>query len=217
MSGLLTGRTVLIADDHRLFAEGVALILREEGCSTIIVTEHDQILTTLSAMTPHLLVLDLAFGDESAMPLLLQIRQERRHLPILVISASEESVIVERVRDTGAAYLGKSEAGANVATVIAAIFAGTYAPPKTPARRSVSKTTQKIGTVNLNRLHVDVLRLVRQGRSNPEIAKHIGRAIKTVESHISILYARTGVANRAQLIRWANEHAKELHEPESGT
>lgn len=217
MSVALAGRTVLIADDHRIFAEGVSALLRNQQCHTIIVTQLDQIPVVLTTATPDLLVLDLAFGEESAMPLLRELRAEQRRLPILVISASEEAVIAERVRDTGAAFLPKSRAGADVAQVVVDLLSGRYQPPKTLIRRTGSKTSALIGGVMLSRAHIEVLRLVRDGRTNIEIAATIGRAIKTVESHVSELYARTGLTTRGHLIRWANDHARALHTPTDGT
>ncbi|MES2305640.1 MAG: response regulator transcription factor [Gemmatimonadota bacterium] len=218
MTGPLAGRTVVIADDHRLFAEGVATILRDEGCHTFIVTELDQIRPTIESARPDLLVLDLAFGEQSAMPLLRALRMERHPIPILVISASEEGVIVERVRETGAAYVAKSRAGVDIAVVALQLVTDSYRPPgPRPGRRPDLKASVTIGGITLNHGHLEVLRLIRDGRSNPEIAGTISRAVKTVESRISELYARTGLRTRGQLIRWANDHAKLLKTPADGT
>ena len=52
MSGELVGRTVLIADDHRLFAEGLAALLRDQQCHSAIVTELDQIPLVLKGTLP---------------------------------------------------------------------------------------------------------------------------------------------------------------------
>jgi DNA-binding NarL/FixJ family response regulator len=212
----LAGRTILIADDHRLFAEGLASLLHDEKGKTVIVTELAQVPVVLGTLDPDLLILDLAFGQESAIPLLRQLRVELPELPILVISASEEVVIVERVRETGAAYLAKSRAGADVTTVVKQLLAGKYhRPPQRPPRLRTA-VSEVIGGVRLSHAHIDVLRLLRQGHSNSEIATLLGRAIKTVEAHVSEIYSRTGLGSRGRLMRWANENARALRGPRDG-
>lgn len=211
MKPSLAGRTIVIADDHRLFAEGVATLLRDHRAATIILTELGQIEPVLATTTPDLLVLDLAFGRTSAMPLLRELRKRLEQMPILVISASEESVIVERVRDTGAAYLAKSRAGADVVEVVQALLDGSYHPPRVKPRRSSTVTSATIGGIQLSRAQIEVLRQVQLGKTNVEISQQMGRAIKTIEAHLSELYARTGLATRGALMRWAIEHAKRLH------
>lgn len=213
----IAGRTVLIADDHRLFAEGLAALLRDQQCSTAIVTELAQVRLVLDTVRPDLLILDLAFGEESAMPLLRQLREARPELPMLVITASEEVVIVERVLETGAAYLAKSRAGADVTHTVEALLNSRYIPPKLPTRRASSRSSRLVGGVKLSRSHVEVLRLLRHGHSNTEIAAAIGRALKTVEAHVSEIYVRTGLTNRGHLMRWANKNARALGVPLDGS
>lgn len=207
---LLAGRTVVIADDHRLFAEGVASILRDQQCNTIIVTELEQIRPTIATSRPALLVLDLAFGEVSALPLLRELRATRKRLPILVISASEESVIVERVQETGAAYLPKSRAGADVAEVAEKLISGEYLSPQLKHIRSTAKASAVIGGVKLTRRQIRVLRFVQRGRTNVEISEVLARSVKTIEASMAELYARTGLSSRGALIRWANTQGNKL-------
>lgn len=211
---MTSSRKVLIADDHRLFAEGLAMLLREGKCLTEIETQLDAIGWRIDNERPDLLILDLAFGDESAMPLLRRLREERPKLPILVISASEEPVIIERVTATGAGYLAKSRAGMDLRRIVDGIFAGVLpAAPKPATRRRQLVGRGRgaiIGGVHLSRAQIVVLRLLHRGDSNNEIARQLNRAVKTVESHISELYNRTGLSTRGHLIRWANQHAKAL-------
>ncbi len=216
MSAELTGLSVLIADDHQLFAQGLAALLKDAGCTTEIVTALGEIVPMLDRTCPTLLVLDLAFGDASAIPLLRKLRQGRPELPILVISASEEVVIIERVRETGAAYLAKSQAGEEMVTAVQLLLSGKIHSEKQRMPRRRRHAVQQIGGVHLNRSHVAVLQLLRRGLTNHEIATTLNRALKTVESHISQLYTRTGLHTRGHLIRWANEHAKALGGPLDG-
>ncbi|MEP6591665.1 MAG: response regulator transcription factor [Gemmatimonadota bacterium] len=217
MSPSLAGRRVLIADDHRLFAEGLRALLRDHDCEAEIVTELALIETTIAATEPDLLILDLSFGTESALPLLHQLRDTQPALPILVVSASEERVVVERVQETGAAYLAKSRAGADVALLAGAMLDGSYRAPAATRPRAPTRASRQIGGVKLSRALIQVLKLARLGLSNPDIAEQIGRTVKTVEAHMGEIYNRLGLKSRGQVIRWANEHARELGAPLDGS
>ena len=216
MSEVRAARRVLIADDHRLFAEGLAALLKDKQYTTEIVTVLNEIVPMLDSFNPELLILDLAFRHDSAMPLLRQLRQERPELPILVISASEEIVMTERVRETGAAYLAKSRAGTDVVTMVEQLLTGKYVAPRGPSRPPLSPEGMVVGGVSLADRHIKVLRLLRLGHSNLEIATILGRAPKTVEANVSELYGRTGLNSRGRLIRWANQHSRALRGPVDG-
>lgn len=217
MNNILSGRRVLIADDHLLFAEGLAALLRDQGCESDIVTSIAAIEPVIAAAPPDLLILDLSFGNDSAMPLLRELRASRPALPILVITALEERVVVERVQETGAAYLAKSKAGADVATMATSLLDGSYRAPVPRMHRTGTAASRDIGGVHLSRARIEVLKLVRRGLTNSEIAERIGRTVKTVEAHMTELYSRLGLTTRGQVIRWANEHARELGVPRDGS
>ncbi|MEO5826900.1 MAG: response regulator transcription factor [Gemmatimonadales bacterium] len=208
----MSGRVshVLVADDHQIFAEGVARILRDHGYIVSIVTQLAVLEGTLAAVKPDLLILDLTFGRESAMPLLKQLRTSVPSLRVIVLSARDEAVIVEAVEKTGTAYLTKTLASTELLALVKTTLADRQ-PPVTgvpPTDRATPFVI--VGTVSLSRRQIDVLLGVYRGGSNMEIAELMHVTRKAIEPHLRKLRKQIGVNSRAELARWAEAHIEEL-------
>lgn len=199
---------ILVADDHQIFAEGIARILRDQGYIVSIVTQLSVLEGTLAAVCPDLLILDLSFGRESALPFLKQIRKRRPSLRVIVLSARDESVIVEAVEQTGTAYLTKTLAS----TELLALVSTALTDRPTASVRAAGRIPPNliVGAVPLSGRHIQVLLGVHRGESNSEIADSLEVTRKAIEPHLRALRERIGVNSRAELARWAQEHIEEL-------
>ncbi len=199
---------ILVADDHQIFAEGIARILRDQGYIVSIVTQLSVLEGTLAAVRPDLLILDLSFGRDSALPLLKRLRIRRPSLRVIVLSARDESVIVEAVEQTGTAYLTKTLAS----TELLALVRVALTDGPTPSVRAAGRIPPNliVGAVPLSRRHMQVLLGVHRGESNSEIADSLQVTRKAIEPHLRELRKRIGVGSRAELARWAQEHIEEL-------
>lgn len=206
----MTGRPahVLIADDHQLFAEGVARILRDHGFIVSIVTQLAVLEGTLAAVRPDLLILDLSFGKDSALPLLGQLRADLPALRIIVLSARDEVVIIQAVERTGTAYLTKTLAATEMLALVRMTLAGERPVPAVVPEQTPPHVI--VGSVALSRRQVKVLVGVHRGGSNAEIAESMQVTSKAIEPHLRELRKRIGVNSRAELARWADEHIDEL-------
>lgn len=199
---------VLVADDHQIFAEGVARILRDHGHIVSIVTQLAVLEGTLAAVMPDLLILDLTFGRESAMPLLKRLRIELPSLRVIVLSARDEAVIIEAVEKTGTGYLTKTLASTALLALVKATLADSRPPVAPLPGRGTPFIT--VGAVSLSRRQIAVLLGVHRGASSTEIAESMQVTSKAIEPHLRALRERIGVTSRAELARWAQEHIEEL-------
>ncbi len=201
---------VLVADDHQIFAEGVARILRDHGHIVSIVTQLAVLEGTLAAVKPDLLILDLTFGRESAMPLLKRLRIELPSLRVIVLSARDEAVIIEAVERTGAAYLTKTLASTELLALVKTTLADRQPPVTVAPATDRAAPFVTVGAVSLSRRQIDVLLGVYRGGSNTEIAESMHVTRKAIEPHMRKLRKQIGVNSRAELARWAQEHIEEL-------
>ncbi|MBA2293216.1 MAG: response regulator transcription factor [Gemmatimonadales bacterium] len=201
---------VLIADDHQIFAEGVARILRDRGYIVSIVTQLAVLEGTLAAVSPDLLILDLTFGRESAMPLLKRLRIEMPSLRIIVLSARDEAVIIEAVEKTGTAYLTKTLASTELLALVRSTLADRRPAATVTVRPGRETAFVTVGAVSLSRRQIKVLLGVHRGASSTEIAESMQVTRKAIEPHLRALRERIGVNSRAELARWAQEHLEEL-------
>lgn len=201
---------VLIADDHRLFGEGIARILKEAGYLTTIVTDLAGVEPAIAALQPDVLLLDLSFGKESALPMLRRLREQQPALRILVLTALNEGVIMQAVARAGAGYLSKSESPDAMVNAVDIALSGKR------FRRSadvVQVNSQRwVGGVLLTRKQITVLRAIYEGQSTGEIATALAVTVKSVDAHIHALRTRIGVRSRAEIIRWAQAHIAQLGE-----
>jgi DNA-binding NarL/FixJ family response regulator len=104
-------------------------------------------------------------------------------------------------------YLIKDEAPATiVAAVRAAARGGGWFSPSVAAWVGRSPRQQPPGCGNLTDREQAVLRQVTGGRTNKEIAQHLGIAERTVEFHISNVLRKLDLSSRVEAAIWANEH-----------
>jgi ATP/maltotriose-dependent transcriptional regulator MalT len=75
------------------------------------------------------------------------------------------------------------------------------------ARLDVASATPPTYPAGLSAREVEVLRLVAEGLSNPQIGEHLFLSPRTVEHHLHAIFNKTGVSSRAAAARWATEHA----------
>jgi DNA-binding NarL/FixJ family response regulator len=75
------------------------------------------------------------------------------------------------------------------------------------ARLDASQVTSPTYPAGLSTREVEVLRLVAEGLSNPQIGERLFLSPRTVEHHLHAIFNKTGVSSRAAAARWATEHA----------
>lgn len=155
-----------------------------------------------------LIVLDLALPDVDGFVLLARLRRLYPDIPVMVVSASENTQDMHRAIAAGAAgYVAKSEPSATLLKVAGLVFRGeVYLPPAitgTPA--PVAGGAENPGEEFLSRRHLDVLRLICAGKSNKVIGQELGLAEKTVKGRVTAIFRALGVESRTQAILKASE------------
>ncbi len=206
---------LLIVDDHPLFRDGLAALLRQATPDTVVLQAPNTADALRVADAEH--ELDAVFID-LMMPGLAgeaAVREfARRHpqLPVIVLSSSENPSDVRRVLNAGAAgYIPKSATPQTVVSALQLVLSGNiYVPPflVQPAARSAGVAGDHAAPRTLAQLtdrQVDVLRYLRDGLSNKEISGHLGIAEKTVKVHIAAIFKTLNVVNRTQAARFLHE------------
>jgi DNA-binding NarL/FixJ family response regulator len=157
-----------------------------------------------------LILLDLRMPGMSGVKGIRALRGKRPDVPIAVISALTDSLVIRECFDAGAiGYIPKSLPRAGIASAIQTILdGGSFAPPENQASASE--------TVNDDAAEIDesircrfelltnqqrkVLELMAEGMANKRIAYAIGVQITTVKSHVSSLLQKLGVSSRTQAV-----------------
>ncbi|MDA8230975.1 MAG: response regulator transcription factor [Magnetospirillum sp.] len=198
---------VLLADDHALFREGIRLVLEslvDGGVEVVEAGDYHQALT-LVRTDPRI---EIGFLDLNmpGMDGFLGIESLKRAAPdvhLVVISASTEPYDVRHALDAGASgYIAKSSPSTAMIEAIRSVLAGdTYLSPELDPVPAAGQLRRADG-IDLHDLLTprqrDVLAMLRQGKSNKEIAREMHLAEITVKLHVTAILRALGVENRTQ-------------------
>jgi two-component system, NarL family, nitrate/nitrite response regulator NarL len=198
----------LLVDDHALFRESVALVLRSEPDFEI---EHcgsiRQALEMLSERTFDLVLLDHDLGAERASQFLPAARQAGFEGRVLVVTAWVSDTEARRLMRQGVAGIFLKQGNLNeLAESIRSVAAGDGLPEKLQQRcQEVAADSEARGLAMFNDRQRKVLRFVLEGLSNKEIAWRLQISESYVKAILQRLFQKTGVRTRGQLVRVAFE------------
>jgi DNA-binding NarL/FixJ family response regulator len=209
---------VLLADDHAVVRAGLREILAGTGDISVAgeAANGQDALALIRAHDYDLAVLDMSMPGRSGIELIKLIKAEKPKLRILVLSMhSEEQYAVRALKAGASGYLGKESAADQLVAAIRRIAAGgAYVSPETAQRLALDAGRDTAGLPHtlLSDREFQVFQLIASGAAVGEIARQLSLSAKTVSTHKTRIMEKMGLANQAELIRYALEH-KLLDEP----
>ncbi len=204
---------VLIADDHRLFREGLkALLSVTDHLQVVAEAENgEQALALAQQFEPDVIIMDIQMPLLSGLEATRRILIQRPETGILVVSMFEDDDNVFAAMQAGArGYLLKGAAPEELLRGIEAVAQGEALFAPSIARRLMSyfsRPTKLPPTVlpELTEREREILALIAQGETNPKIARHLELAEKTVRNHITSIFSKLQVGSRAEAVLRARE------------
>jgi len=198
--------TVLIADDHPLFRDGIARAIRARPDLELVAEAEDgrEALERIRELAPAVAVLDLRLPGLDGLEVLNAVRRDALPTRVLTLSASEDGALVFAAVSGGAAgYLSKSADRTAVCDAVAAIARGeTVLDPG--LQRGLLEEVQARGVADtrpvLTPRETEILRLIADGLSAPEIGRRLFLSTATVKTHLGHLYEKLGVSERAACV-----------------
>lgn len=197
------GGHVLIADDHPLTREGLALAVKAAMPGVVI--DHAGSIAAAAAHAAargryRLVLLDFVLPDAHGFSGFLQLQHLLGATPIAMVSARQEAMIVEAARALGAAgFLYKSRPLDELATTLRQIDAGHPSFPETASSNvAAGNARDRIGS--LSGAQLKVLLALADGRLNKQIANDLGVTEATVKAHLTAIFRKLGVTNRTQAL-----------------
>lgn len=191
--------TILIADDHPLFRQAMAMAAQAVSPDSRIVeaaTLDAAIRIAASASDLLLILLDLKMPGATGFSGVAMLHAERPSVPILVVSGADPGAAVEARRFGAVGFIGKDQdLGAIEAAIATALSGGDVALPQPPAGE-VDDMARKVATLTPTQLRV--LLGVLAGRLNKQIAFDLDITEATVKAHMTAVLAKLGVQNRTQ-------------------
>jgi two-component system nitrate/nitrite response regulator NarL len=197
---------VLIADDHPVYREGIVRAVKERPELELVGEAGDgrEALDQIKALEPDVAVLDIRMPGLDGTQVLAAIRQDSATTEVLFLTAFMEPELAYRtVADGAKGYLSKSAARQEICDAIVTVAGGgTALAPE--AQEGIAQEIQEReragGRPELTPRENEVLRLIADGLSAPQIGKQIHLSTTTVKTHLHTLYEKLGVSDRAAAV-----------------
>lgn len=211
--------TLLIADDHPVFAEGLAESLKDDYTVVGMATTLKRLPVVVARSRPDVLVLDLSFHGTSALPALRRINARLKRPPaVVVLTAHSSRATAKAAEEAGAlAFLSKDVSTQELKLAIGAALEGRryvrsvdLAERKHPGPQSPHNRRVTIDGYALTKRQVQILSLLVSGTSRSDIAAQLGYSIKGIDYHLQRIKHAVGVRTVRLLYVWATEHAEAL-------
>ena len=192
---------VLLADEHRCVAEGLAGLLAKRTQSVLIVHDGEALMKAVLDGEVDLLITDIAMPPFSALQALRRLRQQGSAIPVVVLSTHGEPLIVREAMQAGAnGYVLKQSPSSELFTAMVEVTSGNqFISPQLMATLLDAPDSLH----RLTRRQREVIESMAKGKRTSEIAAALGISIRTVESHRQSLLELLGVHNGVALIREA--------------
>jgi DNA-binding NarL/FixJ family response regulator len=203
---------VLLADDHAIVRAGLKEILTDAGDITVAgeAANGQEAMARVRGEDYDVAVLDMSMPGRSGIELIKQMKDEKPKLRILVLTMhSEEQYAVRALKAGASGFLTKEAAADQLVAAIRKIAGGgAYVSPETAERLVLDAAPRAEAAPHtlLSDREFQVLQMIAGGRTVGDIAKRLSLSVKTVSTHKTRILHKMGLANQAQLIRYALEH-----------
>jgi two-component system, NarL family, nitrate/nitrite response regulator NarL len=201
------GRTsVLIADDHPLFREAISRVVAANPDFELIAEASDgqAALDKIRELRPDVAVIDVRMPELDGSDVLLAVKEEGLSTNVVFLSAFLDSKTVYEAVAAGAnAYLSKEADSDEIERAIAAAARGdTILGPEvqTGLAEQIRFREESDARPRLSEREQEVLLLIAEGLSAPEIGERIHLSTATVKTHLQHLYEKLGVSERAAAV-----------------
>lgn len=204
---------ILLADDHALLRQGTAELLQHEPDIEIAgQAENGQEAVRMAhELRPDIILMDVRMPGLSGIEATRQIRKELPQIQILVLTAYDDDQYVFSLLQAGASgYLLKTAPASDLIRSIRQVQAGESPLSPAIARKVVARLNAgrpygpgQEGTANSDALtprEIEILQFLAQGLSNREIAEALYISERTVQTHLTNIFAKMQVSSRLEAV-----------------
>ncbi|MGI9399800.1 MAG: response regulator transcription factor [Rhizobiaceae bacterium] len=202
----MTSGTIIIADDHPLFRDALRHAIEGMATKYDVATagDFDEALDVISSTANiDLVLLDLNMPGNKGFSGLMRIRADFPALPVVIVSALEDSATISRSLEFGASgYIPKSTDAGDIARAIETVLAGEiWLPPDIDINAEDTELSDMMQRLqSLTPQQSRVLGMLGEGLLNKQIAYELSVSEATVKAHVSAVLTKLGVDSRTQAV-----------------
>ena len=200
---------VLLADDHRIVAEGLRRLLEPEFDLVGIVEDGLALLEAAGKLKPDVIVADISMPELNGLDALEELRTTNPDVRVVILTMHRRLAYARKALDAGAlGYVLKHSAPEELVVAVRAAAAGrTFVTSELAGELmqdlKSNQTPADDPTEQLTLRQREILRLLIDGHSAKAIANRLDISPRTVESHKYSMMESVGVSTTAELIRFA--------------
>jgi two-component system, NarL family, response regulator LiaR len=207
---------VMLAEDHALVRQGTRRILEDSGRITVVAEAADgeEAVAAVERCDPDVAIIDIGMPRLNGIEATRRIKAAHPHVGVLALTVHDDDQYVFALLDAGAAgYLLKDVEGAHLVDAVEAVHAGESVlhpaiTHKVLARlidRGTGRPRHEVDDPLTEREH-ETLKLAADGLPNKEIATALGLSVRTVETHLSRVFAKLKVGSRTEAVLYGLRH-----------
>jgi len=206
---------VLIADDHKLFRQGLIGLMRTREDLVQVIGEAStgiEAIQFAEQLRPDVILMDIYMPEMDGLEAAKEIRSRFPEIAIVMLTSSErDGHLYEAVQIGIAGYLLKSLDAAELFDLLSGVVKGETALTRAMAGKLLKAVANRLadgekGEQALTERELYVLRLVASGATNLEIAEKLSISINTVKSHLKNILEKLQLENRTQAATYAVQH-----------
>lgn len=206
--------TLVVADDHPLFREGLVHVLEEDRSFRIVgqAGDGEEALALIRRLGPTIAILDIDMPKASGLAVTEAIRDEEIDTKAVILTMHEDGGMFRRALDVGAkGYVLKDSAVTEIGACLHLVASGkAYISPALSGelleRAEEAPLPELAALAELTPAERRVLQLVARGLTSPDIAESLGNSTKTIENHRSHICGKLGLSGPQALLRFALEN-----------
>ena len=200
---------LMLADDHRMLREGLRRSLSDEGFDVVgEASDGDEAIRLADALRPDVILMDVTMPDVDGVEATRRIHQQHPEIRVVMLTMhADQSVIAEALRAGASGYLVKDCSTDEIADAVrlAASDDRSLSPELATAmldevRRLDPEAVEDDADRVVTKREVEVLQLIADGCSTPEVAERLYISQKTVKNHLASIYHKLDARDRTQAV-----------------
>jgi DNA-binding NarL/FixJ family response regulator len=217
---------VVVADDQTVVREGIVMLLGLIPGIEVVgaARDGDEAVRLVAELAPDAVLMDLRMPRCDGVEATRRIRAEHPGTQVVVLTTfADDASLFPALRAGARGYLTKDAGGEEIVRAVQSVLSGDAGLSPSIQRRLLERLSEPEPQPSpgpeeqpdgLTARETEVLVLIAEGLTNQEIARKLHVSTATVKTHINNLFAKTGLKDRAQAVRYA--YGKGLVRPPAG-
>jgi two-component system response regulator NreC len=204
---------LLIADDHKIFRQGIIKLLEEEPDLQVVGEAADgrEVVKKATELKPDVILMDIAMANLNGLEATKQIKKVLPESKIIMLTMHKnEEYVLQSFQAGASGYILKEGAVEELVSAIRSIHADKSFLSPTVSKTLVDAYLRKMETGKtetpfdlLTDREREVLQLIAEGFTNREVAKQLYISVKTVEAHRAHIMQKLNIHDIAKLVKYA--------------